>query len=133
MLILVIQIPYSVYELIYIYTVWDLYKDFMILQDFSSVKIMFYKWNFILFTSYSNLPMFPIWSPQYQTVCQIAYSLTGPTLVFYGQFWSGMQTKQKPVDSFNDTVLITFMFVYVLQLNTTLIYLSVEALYRECS
>ena len=77
--------------------------------------------------------MFPIWSPQYQTVCQIAYSLTGPTLVFYGQLWSGMQTKQKPVDSFNDTVLITFMFVYVLQLNTTLIYLSVEALYRECS
>jgi len=50
-----------------------------------------------------------------------ACALTSSTSGFYSRFRLGMQTKQEPVDSlifFNDKVLITDMFVSVLQPNT---------------
>ena len=64
--------------------------------------------------------------PHYQTVGQNTLALTGSTFGVYGQFRSGKPIKQEPVDSlnlFNARVLITVMFVSVLQPNTTF-YLS---------
>jgi len=61
-------------------------------------------------------------SPYGETVGQKALALTGSTFGVYGQFRSGKPTKQEPVDSlnlFNARVLITVMFVSVLQPNTT--------------
>jgi len=55
-ILLVIQILDSVYEPIY--TVNNFYNDFLILQDIflRENKFTFYKWNLVLFTSYSNIP-----------------------------------------------------------------------------
>ena len=77
----------------------------------------------VLFTSYSK---FPVWSPHYQTLRKKTCALTGSTVGVYGRLRSGMRTKQEYVDrlnSFKNTVLITVMFVSVLQPNTTF-YLS---------
>jgi len=65
-------------------------------------------------------------APRYQQERQKAHALTGLTFGIYSRSRSGLQTKQKPFDSlnfFNDTVLITVMFVPVLQPKTTF-YLS---------
>ena len=78
----VIHIIDSVYALIYtacaprgymhsscvyepIYTVNNLYNDFIILQDvFVRWKVCFlhFTWNLVLFSSYHNWPKFPAWS-----------------------------------------------------------------------
>ena len=64
-------------------------------------------------------------APRYQQERQKAHALTGSTFGIYSRSRSGLQTKQKLFDSlnFNDTVLITVMFVPVLQPNTAF-YLS---------
>ena len=61
-------------------------------------------------------------SPAINQNAESARVLTGSTFGIYSQFRSGMETKQKPVDNLNfftGTLLITVMFVSVLQLNTT--------------
>ena len=61
-------------------------------------------------------------APRYQQERQKAHALTGSTFGIYSRSRSGLQTKQKPFDSlnfFNDTVLITVMFVPVWQPNMT--------------
>ena len=66
--------------------------------------LLFFKWNVVLFTMYSNLPKFPVWSPDINQMTK--------------RMWSVMQRKQskEPVGSlnwFSDAVLITVMFVSV--------------------
>ena len=64
--------------------------------------------------------------PRYQPERQKARALTGSAFGIYSRLRSGMQNKKGPVDKFNffnDTMLITVIFVSVLQPNTTF-YLS---------
>ena len=101
---------------------------------FSSMKIMcftFFKWNLVLFTSYSK------WgSPSINQNAKKVPALTGSTFGIYSRFISGMETKQEPADSLN-----FFMTHCSLQLCLCLccnqtqrfIYRSGQALYRECS
>jgi len=51
----------------------------------------------VLFTTYSNLPKFPVWSPAINQNAKKARALTGSTFGYYSRFRSLMQTKQDPV------------------------------------
>jgi len=59
----------------HIYTDKNLFNDFIRLQNKSINEHyvfygFFFKWNLVLFTSYSNLLKFPVWSLRYLTVHQ---------------------------------------------------------------
>ena len=108
-------------------TVKNLYNDFIILQDF--------------FPAWKSCFVYVFWSGIWYYLQYIAIYLRSASgaplssrtpkkhvlwpvqhLVLYSWFRSRMKTKQKPVDilnHFNDTVLISVMFVSVLQPNTT--------------
>ena len=63
-----------------------------------------------------------MWSSAINQNAKKARALAGSTFGIYSRFRSEMETKQEPVDSlnfFNDTVLVTVIFVSVLQPNTT--------------
>jgi len=85
--------PIRVYE--FIYTVNNMYDDFVILQycfflrEFFFFVLRFFIWNLVLLTSYSNLPQFPVVRPHYQTVGQPARDLTGSNLKFMAELNHG--------------------------------------------
>ena len=95
-----------------------------------------FKCNLVLFTSYSNLPKFPVGSPAINQNPQKACALTGSTFGIDSWFRSGRETKQEPVDSLNIWMThCSLQFHLCLFCNQTqrFIYRSGEALYRECS
>jgi len=55
----------------------------------------------VLFASYSNLNKFSVEGAAIYQNTKKARALTGSTFAIYSRFRSRMQTKQKPVDSFN--------------------------------
>ena len=90
--------PSCVYEPIY--TVENLYNHFIILQDF------FFRENYVIFMVLSGIwyylqviANYP-WGAPLSTRTPKARALTGSTFGIYSWFRSGMETKQKPVDSF---------------------------------
>jgi len=70
-----------------IYTVNNLYNDLIILKIFflpeNYVFFTFFKWNFVLFTSYSNIHKSPVWSPAIIQNAKKARALTSSTFGIY--------------------------------------------------
>ena len=52
----------------------------------TTLKLLRPKWNLVLFTSYSNLPKFPVWSLHYLTVHQLSMCCPSSTFGVKGQF-----------------------------------------------
>ena len=85
-----------------IYTVKNLYDDFIILQYF------FPRVNYVFFTFLSGIWYYlqfiaklSVWSPAIKQNVKKERVLTGSTFGIYSRFRSRMQTKQEPVDSLN--------------------------------
>ena len=86
------SITEGLYVYALIYTVKSLYNDVIILQK--KIGSGNYVCLHFISGSYSNLPMFPVWSPAINLNDKKARALTGSTFGIYSQIRSGMQPKQ---------------------------------------
>ena len=75
-----------------------------------------------------------MWSSAINQNAKKARALAGSTFGIYSRFRSEMETKQEPVDSlnfFNDTVLVTVIFVSVFSTKQDVLFIEAVRLYTS--